>query len=156
MYLSNLYEESNFLEFQDDIKFLINSEIRLKILGCLFNSGASIKQIEEKTNYSYSSILDNVNKLEQKKFIYNIEEKFYLYNKTRLKLTNILYFNKSAKFLREKSDFLNHSLLDIHIDAIKDLSSLEDSKVIDGLEEYLSINTNIVDIGKSKEDIRTT
>ena len=102
MYLSNLYEESNFLEFQDDIKFLINSEIRLKILGCLFNSGASIKQIEEKTGYSYSSILDNINKLEQKKFIYNIEEKFYLYNKTRLKLTNILYFNKSAKFLREK------------------------------------------------------
>ena len=129
--MSNLYEEKNFLEFQDDIKFLINSEIRLKILGCLYNSDASIKQIEEETNYSYSFILDNVNKLEQKKFIYNIEDKFYLYNKTRLKLTNILYFNKSAKFLREKSDFLNHSLLDIHIDAIKDLFALEGSKVIE-------------------------
>ena len=124
MNLSNLYLEENFIEFQDDIRFLINSEIRLKILGCLFNSGASIKQIEEKTGYSYSSILDNINKLEQKKFIYNIEEKFYLYNKTRLKLTDILYFNKSAKFLREKSDFLNQSLIDIHIDAIKDLSSM--------------------------------
>ena len=128
MNLSNLYLEENFIEFQDDIRFLINSEIRLKILGCLFNSGASIKQIEEKTGYSYSSILDNINKLEQKKFIYNIEEKFYLYNKTRLKLTDILYFNKSAKFLREKSDFLNQSLIDIHIDAIKDLSSLEGSE----------------------------
>ena len=127
MNLSNLYTDENLINFQEDIKFLINSEIRLKILGCLYNSAASIKQIEEKTNYSYSSILDNINKLEQKKFIYNIEEKFYLYNKTRLKLTNILYFNKSAKFLREKSDFLNHSLLDIHIDTIKDLSSLEGS-----------------------------
>lgn len=129
--MSNLYYEENLLEFQEDIKFLINSEIRLKILGCLYDSSASIKQIEEKTNYSYSSILDNINKLEQKKFIYNIEDKFYLFNKTRLKLTHILYFNKSAKFLREKDDFLNHSLLDIHIDAIKDLSSLEGSKVIE-------------------------
>ena len=131
MNLSDLYYEENLLEFQEDIKFLINSEIRLKILGCLYDSSASIKQIEEKTNYSYSSILDNINKLEQKKFIYNIEDKFYLFNKTRLKLTHILYFNKSAKFLREKDDFLNHSLLDIHIDAIKDLSSLEGSKVIE-------------------------
>ena len=142
MNLSNLYDGENFIEFQEDIRFLINSEIRLKILGCLFNSGASIKQIEEKTNYSYSSILDNINKLEQKKFIYNIEEKFYLYNKTRLKLTNILYFNKSAKFLREKSDFLNHSLLDIHVDTIKDLSSLEGSEIIE---------SNNVDLFKATE-----
>ena len=131
MNLSDLYDGENFIEFQEDIRFLINSEIRLKILGCLFNSGASIKQIEEKTGYSYSSILDNINKLEQKKFIYNIEEKFYLYNKTRLKLTDILYFNKSAKFLREKSDFLNQSLLDLHIDTIKDLSSLDGSEIIE-------------------------
>ena len=102
MDLANIYEEENFLEFQEDIKFLINSEIRLKILGCLFNSSASIKQIEKKTNYSYSSILDNINKLEQKKFIYSVEDRFFLYNKTKLKLINILYFNKSAKFLREK------------------------------------------------------
>ena len=142
MNLSNLYTDENLINFQEDIKFLINSEIRLKILGCLYNSAASIKQIEEKTNYSYSSILDNINKLEQKKFIYNIEEKFYLYNKTRLKLTNILYFNKSAKFLREKSDFLNHSLLDIHIDTIKDLSSLEGSEIIE---------SNNVDLFKATE-----
>ena len=75
--MTNLSNEKNFLEFQEDIKFLINSEIRLKILGCLYNSGASIKQIEAITDYSYSSILDNINKLEQKEFIYNIDDKFY-------------------------------------------------------------------------------
>lgn len=140
--MANRFEEENFLELQEDIKFLINSEIRLKILGCLYNSSASIKQIEEKTNYSYSSILDNINKLEQKKFIFNIEDKFYLYNKTRLKLTNILYFNKSAKFLRENSDFLNHSLLDIQSDTIKDLSALDGSKLIE---------SNNIDLFKATE-----
>lgn len=59
-----------------------------------------------------------------------------------MKLTNILYFNKSAKFLREKSDFLNHSLLDIHIDTIKDLSSLEGSEIIE---------SNNVDLFKATE-----
>ena len=48
MNLSNLYTDENLINFQEDIKFLINSEIRLKILGCLYNSAASIKQIEEK------------------------------------------------------------------------------------------------------------
>ena len=129
--MTNLPNEKNFLEFQEDIKFLINSEIRLKILGCLYNYPASIKQIEAKTGYNYSSILDNINKLEQKKFIYSIEDKFFLYNKTKLKLTNVLYFNKSAKSLREQSDFLNQSLLDIKVDAIKDLSALEGSKLIE-------------------------
>lgn len=60
------FNEEYMNDFQEEIKFLINSEIRLKILGCLYNSSSSIKEIEEKTNYSYSSILDNINKLEQK------------------------------------------------------------------------------------------
>lgn len=129
--LTNRFEEDSFIDFQEDVKFLINSEIRLKILGCLYNSSYSIKQIEELTSYSYSSILDNINKLEQRKFIYSIDDKFYLYNKTRLKLTNILYFNKSAIFLRDNADFLNQSLLDIDSETIKDLSSLEGSKIIE-------------------------
>lgn len=61
------FNEDYLNDFKEEMKFLINSEIRLKILGCLYNSSASVKQIEEKTNYSYSSILDNINKLEQKK-----------------------------------------------------------------------------------------
>ena len=142
MNLTNLFEEENFLKYQDEIKFLINSEIRLKILGCLYNSSASIKQIEEKTNYSYSSILDNINKLEQKKFIFSIDDKFYLYNQTRLKLTNTLYFNKSAKFLRDQSDYLNQCLVDIRSDTIKDLSSLEGSRLIE---------SNNIDLFKATE-----
>ena len=141
--MTNLFEDKNSLAFQEDIKFLINSEIRLKILGCLYNSGASIKQIEEKTDYSYSSILDNINKLEQKEFIYNIDDKFYLYNKTRVKLTNILYFNKSAKFLRENADFLNRSLIDINVDTMKDLSALEGSKLIESTSTDLFKATEI-------------
>ena len=70
LFLVNTFDKKDFQNFQDDLKFLINSEIRLKILGCLYNSSASIKEIEEKTGYSYSSILDNINKLEQRKFIF--------------------------------------------------------------------------------------
>ena len=140
--MTNRLEEENFLQIQENIKFLINSEIRLKILGCLYNSAASIKQIEEKTNYSYSSILDNINKLEKKNYIYSIGDKFYLYNTTRLNLTNALYFNKSAKFLRENADYLNQSLLDIEDDTIKDLSSLEGSKLIE---------SNNIDLFKATE-----
>ena len=131
LFLVNTFDKKDFQNFQDDLKFLINSEIRLKILGCLYNSSASIKEIEEKTGYSYSSILDNINKLEQRKFIFSIEDKFYLFNKTKIKLTNVLSFNKSCAFLRENSDFLNFSLIDINVDTTKDLSALEGAKLIE-------------------------
>ena len=124
------FNEDYLNDFQEEMKFLINSEIRLKILGCLYNSSASVKQIEEKTNYSYSSILDNINKLEQKKFIYNINDKFYLYNRTKLKIIHMLNFNKSANFLRENVDYINDSLLDINIDSTNDLSAPEGAKLI--------------------------
>ncbi len=129
--MANIFDNDDFLNFQENFKFLINSEIRLKILGCLYNSSASIKEIEEKTGYSYSSILDNINKLEQKKFIFSIEDKFYLFNKTKIQLTDVLYFNKANNFLRKNSDFLNYSLIDINIDALKDLSALEDSNLVE-------------------------
>ena len=125
------FSEDDLNDFQEEIKFLINSEIRLKILGCLYNSAASIKQIEEKTNYSYSSILDNINKLEQRNLIYSINDKFYLYNKTKLKIIHMLNFNKSANFLRENSSFLNDSLIDIQIDSNKDLAPLEGAKLVE-------------------------
>lgn len=136
------FNEEDFGNFQEEIKFLINSEIRLKILGCLYNSPASIKQIEEKTNYSYSSILDNINKLEQRKFIYNINDKFYLYNKIKLKIIHMLNFNKSARLLRENTIFLNDSLLDIHVDTIKDISALEGAKLVE---------SNNIDLFKATE-----
>ena len=142
LFLVNTFDKKDFQNFQDDLKFLINSEIRLKILGCLYNSSASIKEIEEKTGYSYSSILDNINKLEQRKFIFSIEDKFYLFNKTKIKLTNVLSFNKSCAFLRENSDFLNFSLIDINVDTIKDLSALEGAKLIE---------SNNVDLFKATE-----
>ena len=82
--MASILENDDFINFQEDLKFLINSEIRLKILGCLYNSSASIKEIEEKTGYSYSSILDNINKLEQKKFIYSLKINFTYSIKQRL------------------------------------------------------------------------
>ena len=138
----NTFDKNNFINFQEDLKFLINSEIRLKILGCLYNSSASIKEIEEKTGYSYSSILDNINKLEQRNFIFSIEDKFYLFNKTKIKLTDVLYFNKACVFLKENYDFLNFSLIDINADTIKDLSALKGSKLIE---------SNHVDLFKATE-----
>ena len=124
------FNKSYLKDFQEEIKFLINSEIRLKILGCLYNSPASIKKIEGITNYSYSSIFDNINKLEQRKFIYNIDDKFYLYNRTKLKIIHMLNFNKSASFLRKNVDYINDSLLDIKINSTNDLSALESAKLI--------------------------
>ncbi|MBQ6512047.1 winged helix-turn-helix domain-containing protein [Methanobrevibacter sp.] len=136
------FNEDDLNDFQEEIKFLINSEIRLKILGCLYNSPASIKEIEEKTNYGYSSILDNINKLEQRMIIYSVNDRFYLFNKTKLKLIHMINFDKSARILSENVNFLNDSLLDIFVDTTKDLSPLEGAKLVE---------SNNIDLFKATE-----
>lgn len=52
-------------DIQKQIKFLINSDNRLKILECLFSSPQTIKSIQAQTNLNLSSISINVNDLEK-------------------------------------------------------------------------------------------
>lgn len=123
---------SRFSFIQEEIKFLTNSEIRLKILRCLFFSPYSVKDIKDKTNLSYSSISGNINKLEQKGYIKNNNDKYFLTNIAKIKLANILYLNKSLNFIEDNSDFFNeHTVDNFEFDVLNDLSPLDGVELIE-------------------------
>ena len=54
---------------QKDIMFIVKSEIRLKILTELNDKPQTIKEIVNKTKMAYSSVSNNLNKLEYKKHV---------------------------------------------------------------------------------------
>lgn len=125
-------ESDDFKNIQKEIKFLTNSDNRLKILHCLLNSPQTLKGIHEKTGLNNSSISINVSSLESKGYVVNRNDMFYLTNASKLILTNIFYLNKSINFLDKNSDFLNmHKLDHLKLNALKDISSLEGSKLIE-------------------------
>ncbi|WP_296795680.1 winged helix-turn-helix domain-containing protein [uncultured Methanobrevibacter sp.] len=57
----------NYIE--KDMLFIVKSEIRLKILTELNDEPQTIKDIVNKTNIAYSSVSNNMNKLEYKNHV---------------------------------------------------------------------------------------
>lgn len=63
-------EKMNFQnEINNDIKFLAQSEIRLKILNELYEHPNNVRGLVKETEITYSSVSSNVSKLEQNRHI---------------------------------------------------------------------------------------
>ena len=125
-------EFEDFKNIQKEIKFLTNSDNRLKILHCLLDSPQTLKWIHEKTGLNNSSISINISSLESKGYVVTTNDIFHLTNTSKLILTNIFYLNKSINFLDENANFLNlHKLDNLKFNALKDISSLESSELIE-------------------------
>ena len=104
-----LDDEYNYIDnIKKELKFLTNSKVRLKLLICLYDSELTVKELHEKTNLNYSSITNNLNKLEEFEYINKNNEKYTLTTSTKMKLVNLLYFNNNLDFIYEYVDFINN------------------------------------------------
>ena len=116
---------------KDEISFLTKSFFRIRILICLFNKPATIKELQEEIDLNYPSVLSNVNKLEQKGYIFRKQEQYYLKSSTRIKLVNILYLNENIQFLEEYREFLNdHQLKCFSQETFDELPAFDNVKLI--------------------------
>ena len=116
----------------ENIKFITNSKIRLKILATLYNKPSAMKDIHLSTSLSYSSISSNISKLEEKKLVYRESNIYFLNNDIKLYLMFILDFNKSLLFINEFSSlFMKHNISNFPRDLLNQLYLLEDSELIE-------------------------
>ena len=87
----NLENNENYLKSYDsiseEVKYLANSIIRLKILATLFVCPLNMKDINSITSLSYSSISSNLHNLELKGHVYREHNKYFLSNSTKLKVS---------------------------------------------------------------------
>ena len=126
-------------EIQNELRFLIGSTVRLKILTYLLHSPSTIKEIYENTNLNYTSITSNLNKLEEKNFLRKEKDKYYVKSRTKIKLMNILCLNDNLRFLNEYSEFLNnHIIKNKELEALKTLPPIMNSELIraDNINPY--------------------
>ena len=122
-------ELNDFKNIQKEIKFLTNSDNRLEILYCLLKSPQTLKEIHEKTGLNNSSISINVSSLEDKGYVVNKNDVYYLTNSSKLILTNIFYLNTSINFLDKNVDFFN--MHNLKFNAFKDISSLKSLELVE-------------------------
>ena len=89
-----LEKNENYLESYDsvseEVKYLSNSIIRLKILATLYKCPLNMKDINTITSLSYSSISSNLHNLELKGHVYREHNKYFLSNSTKLEIEQVL------------------------------------------------------------------
>ncbi len=129
-----------------DILFLVNSEIRLQILTELNNEPQTVREIVDRTNMAYSSVSNNLSKLERKNHVIK-EDRIYTINPmTKIYFDQIMEFKKSIDVVQNFNSFwYKHDINYINIDLIEDITKLYKSKLIE---------TNPIDIYKTHNNIK--
>lgn len=114
-----------------ELKFLSNSEIRLRILVDLYNGPLKIKDIARHSLLSYSSISSNLHRLCHEGFVEKIHNSFRLTNLGLIYISVMMDFYDSISIISRFSDFwLDHDINSLSMNNLNKLSSLEGSKLI--------------------------
>lgn len=116
----------------NDIKFLAKSEIRLKILSELDKDPDNVQGIVEKTELAYSSVSNNIYKLEDNNYITKVENKYYVNPMTQVYFKTLMDFKKSVDLVNDYYAFWNkHDLNQLSIAAVKRITDLKNSQLIE-------------------------
>ena len=116
---------------ENDLKFLSNSEIRLKVLVDLLDGPLKIRDINRCSLLSYSSVSSNVHKLCKVGYVEKIHNSFQLTNLGFIYITILMDFHDVVTTISDFSDFwLDHDISSLSLDDLKKLSSLEGSELI--------------------------
>ena len=117
MSVINVEDNKNYLESYDsiseEVKYLSNSLIRLKILAILYEKPLNMKDLNNTTGLSYSSISSNMHHLELREHVYRHHNKYFLSNATRLQIEQIMELGSLITILNEFFNILDKHLVDM-------------------------------------------
>lgn len=117
-------------EIKNDMKFLSNSPIRVKILENLLKGIKSMKDLHIETGLTYSSISTNLHKLQERGYVKSKNKKFLINNLARLKIMYLRDFLSSMEIVNEYFEFWqDHDINEIPKEALSNLNYLKGSQL---------------------------
>lgn len=136
--------DENYID--QDILFIVKSEIRLKILTELKEKPQTISEIVKKTDFAYSSVSNNLNKLEFKNHVTKENRIYEISPMTKIYFDQLMEFKKSIDVIKNfNSLWYMHNIKYINNELIENLTELYESKLIE---------TNPIDIYKTHNNIK--
>jgi len=147
----NMYET-----IKDEIKFFVSSEARFNILRYLAEFPVAMKELYNKTNFSYSAITSNVSKLHSNNYLAKNKGKYKATDLTKIKLINLGHLNDSLYVINECSSFWeNHDISAIPLKSLGNLRDLKGAHVIETSQtDIYKINNEIKNILESSKNIK--
>ena len=95
---------------QKEIKFMVRSDIKLKILANLCKSDLNARELTDK-GINYGSISSNIKQLEKNGLITIRNDKYHIKNSVKKKMINLMYLNQIIKHVISFEDYLNMHLV---------------------------------------------
>ena len=136
--------EENYMK--NDMMFIVKSEIRLKILTELIDKPQTIRQIVDNTKMAYSSVSNNLNKLEYKNHVIKENRVYTITPMTKIYFNQLMDFKKSIDVVENFDSFwYKHNIAYINDELIENITQLYESKLIE---------TNPIDIYKTHDNIK--
>ena len=136
-------ENENYLKNYDfvseDVKFVANSIIRLRILAALFEKPQNMKDLADYTRLSYSSISSTLHGLELKEFVYRESNKYYLSNSLKALMDHILELKEVVNLLNRFFNIIEGHLVHMIPDeSVIELHMIADSELLEsgGIDAY--------------------
>jgi predicted transcriptional regulator len=137
----------NYDSISEDVKFVANSIIRLKILSVLFEKPQNMKELVDNTKLSYSSISSTLHGLELKEFVYRESNRYYLSNSLRVQMENVLELKEVVNLLNRFFNIIDGHVVDmIPNQSVAELYLLGKAELLEscGIDPY-KINKYIED-----------
>lgn len=129
---SDYFDGINDLDDFNLLKFVVTSELRLKLLFSLYESSKTIKELESEFNRKPGNISRGLNELRSCKLIQKFPNKLYALSSIGFLLAkNLEHLMFTFKSIDSKGEFLeNHSIKTIPNKFLKELSIFNGSTVI--------------------------
>ena len=137
----------------EDIKFVSNSLIRLRVLKALYDNPSNMKELTHTTDLSYSSISSTLHKLELRDMVYRNSNRYYLASSLKLQMKNILQLSIIINLLDEIFNIIDgHIVHKLPMESILELHLLDGSLMLesDGVNADMIDNLIENNIGEAK------
>ena len=103
----------NYETISEEMKYITNSLVRLKVLATLYEQPLNMKDINKTTGLSYSSISSNMFGLELGGYIYREGNLYHISNTAKLYISNILELKDTLKLFTKFFNILDAHIVDI-------------------------------------------
>ena len=139
-----MISDENYIK--NDMMFIVKSEIRLKILTELNDHPQTIRQIVDKTKMAYSSVSNNLNKLEYKNHVVKENRIYTITPMTKIYFNQLMEFKRSIDVIKNfDSLWYKHNITYINNELIENITQLYESELIE---------TNPIDIYRTHNNIK--
>ena len=131
-------------DINNDIKFLVKSDIRLRIISELNKEPNNVSGLVRKTNITYSTISNNIGKLEKHNHITKIKNKYYVNPMTIVYFKTLMDFKNSIELVNNLDSFwYKHNLNQLSLSSVKRITDLKNSRLIETtpIDIYKTHNT---------------